>query len=83
MILFCLPKVLDHVFPLTFILADFNYSFAQDLDLTTSDVMLGMMLLRWQSNQWIGGQTQVPAKFILDQTDPVLDDVAAPVCFQI
>ena len=37
------------------------------------------MLVQWQSNEWIGGQSQVPADYVLKQTEPSLNDLAAPV----
>ncbi|EUB63167.1 Sn1-specific diacylglycerol lipase beta [Echinococcus granulosus] len=50
-----------------------------DLDLTKSDVAIGLLLLRWQSDKWIGGHGRVPAEYILEQTDPALKDLAAPL----
>ncbi|VDD82804.1 unnamed protein product [Mesocestoides corti] len=49
-----------------------------DLDLTFSDLAVGLLLLQWQTKYWIGGQSRVPAKYVLKQTDPVLTDLAAP-----
>ncbi|VDM26268.1 unnamed protein product [Hydatigera taeniaeformis] len=51
----------------------------QDLDLTKSDAAIGFLLLRWQSDKWIGGHGRVPTKYILEQTDPVQTDLAAPL----
>ncbi|KAM3182790.1 hypothetical protein ACTXT7_011607 [Hymenolepis weldensis] len=53
--------------------------FRKDLDITTSDLALGLSLLRWQSLQWIGGHSRVPAENVLKQTDPVTTDIAAPL----
>lgn len=51
----------------------------KDLDVTGSDIAMGLALLRWQSLQWIGGCSRVPAENVLKQTDPVTTDLAAPV----
>ncbi|VUZ41339.1 unnamed protein product [Hymenolepis diminuta] len=53
--------------------------FLTDLDVTASDLALGLSLLRWQSLQWIGGHSRVPAENVLKQTDPVTTDIAAPL----
>ncbi len=53
------------------------------MDLTPSDVTMGLMLLRWQSTQWVGGKSLVPSKYVLQQTEPVLDDIAAPVRYNL
>ncbi|KAM7538847.1 hypothetical protein Aperf_G00000048946 [Anoplocephala perfoliata] len=50
-----------------------------DLDIAPSDLAMGLMLLRWQSLQWIGGQSRVPAEDVLEHTDPVRIDLAAPL----
>ncbi|VDO08622.1 unnamed protein product [Rodentolepis nana] len=53
--------------------------FFADLDVTPTDLALGLTLLRWQSLQWIGGHSRVPAENVLQQTDPVTTDIAAPL----
>ncbi|KAM7538690.1 hypothetical protein Aperf_G00000048804 [Anoplocephala perfoliata] len=50
-----------------------------DLDITLSDLALGLTLLSWQSLQWVGGHSRVPAENVLKQTDPVTTDLAAPL----
>ncbi|KAL5106379.1 Diacylglycerol lipase-beta [Taenia crassiceps] len=50
-----------------------------DLDLTKSDVAIGLLLLRWQSDRWIDGHGRVPAEYVLEQTNPALTDLAAPL----
>ncbi|KAM7538915.1 hypothetical protein Aperf_G00000048903 [Anoplocephala perfoliata] len=50
-----------------------------DLDVAASDLALALTLLKWQSLQWIGGHSRVPAENVLKQTDPVTTDLAAPL----
>ncbi|VDL44585.1 unnamed protein product [Hymenolepis diminuta] len=50
-----------------------------DLDLTSSDLIVALILLRWQSDQWIDEQGLVPVKNVLKETDPDLTNVAAPL----
>ncbi|KAM3182794.1 hypothetical protein ACTXT7_011611 [Hymenolepis weldensis] len=50
-----------------------------DLDLTSSDLMVALILLRWQSDQWISERGLVPVKNVLKETDPDLTNVAAPL----
>lgn len=38
-----------------------------------SDIMAGLLLLRWQSNQWVGGGHRVPYRLI--ERDSVPCDV--------
>ncbi|KAL7058071.1 hypothetical protein AAHC03_016940 [Spirometra sp. Aus1] len=51
--------------------------YMSDLDLTRSDVFMGLLLLRWQSAQWIGNKSALDAQYVLDNTDPITTDVAA------
>nr|VZI29879.1 unnamed protein product [Spirometra erinaceieuropaei] len=53
--------------------------YMSDLDLTRSDVFMGLLLLRWQSAQWIGNKSALDAQYVLDNTDPITTDVAAEV----
>ncbi|VDN11393.1 unnamed protein product, partial [Dibothriocephalus latus] len=51
--------------------------FMSELDLTKSDVFMGLLLLRWQSQQWIGKNSTLKAQYVLENTDPITTDLAA------
>lgn len=51
--------------------------YMSDLDLTKSDVFMGLLLLRWQSSQWIGKRSALNAQYVLENTDPITTDLAA------
>ncbi|VDK36401.1 unnamed protein product, partial [Dibothriocephalus latus] len=53
--------------------------YMSDLDLTKSDIFMGLLLLRWQSQQWIGQVSALNAQYVLENTDPITTDVAAEV----
>ncbi|BHF75081.1 hypothetical protein SprV_0501817600 [Sparganum proliferum] len=53
--------------------------YLSDLDLTPSDILMGLFILQWQSMQWIGGKPVVHANYVLEQTNPVTTDVAEKV----
>ena len=48
----------------------------QDVDLVTSDIVAGLLLLRWQTSQWTGTGHRVPMNLIDRCTIiPFRDDV--------
>ncbi|VDN96578.1 unnamed protein product [Rodentolepis nana] len=53
--------------------------FSTDLDLTMSDLSVALILLRWQSDQWISGQGSVSVENVLKQTFPDITNIAAPL----
>uniref|UniRef100_A0A0X3NU94 sn-1-specific diacylglycerol lipase n=1 Tax=Schistocephalus solidus TaxID=70667 RepID=A0A0X3NU94_SCHSO len=50
-----------------------------NLDLTFTDMLLGLTILRWQTTQWIGGKTELDPEVLLCMTDPVTNDVAEKI----
>ncbi|KAL7058297.1 hypothetical protein AAHC03_016899 [Spirometra sp. Aus1] len=47
-----------------------------NLDLTSTDALLGLTLLRWQTTEWVGGKTELDPEILLHTTDPATMDVA-------
>ncbi|VDN20380.1 unnamed protein product [Dibothriocephalus latus] len=50
--------------------ADTMADFVMNLDLTVTDTLMGLFILRWQTTQWIGGKTEIDPEIPLRTTDP-------------